>query len=218
MKNLVRNIGNLFNKNRKVSILVCSLVGVLAVGGVSFGIVNGAKQAAMSKALLAAAETGIISAEDAQNIPLNQEIVDPTTGETIVAAMDENGNIVTTVVKDASGAAVPGGEYTPSAPTGHTHTWLAHYATRPVTTQVEHPAVTHTERVCVHEAGIYCNICGFYAGESTADVDHEHGGWHTDPAKYEFRTVVDSPAWVETVTTQEQYVDYYYCSECGARQ
>ena len=65
-----------------------------------------------------------------------------------------------------------------------------------------------------------CGECGA-TGEGTEWTTHAkavHG--HDCPGGlfYTTKTVEVSPAHYETQTRTEQYIDYYYCSECGARQ
>ena len=220
MKKIIQNI-----KSHKIvsAVLGICLVGVIGVG-TGFGI-HQAKVANTQKALLMA-QDGYIDTDElnqlGDDIVLGEEIVAPD-GSTVVITKDANGNYQTTTVKDSSGnstgAVVPvsGGGDNPSpspAPViGHTHSWVAHYATRqiPQTQEVYHPAVTHTES---YDA---CNVCGrrLNPGEGACHCNGHANGCH---GMYEI--VVDQPAKTEYVTTYitEQYVDYYYCSECGARQ
>lgn len=174
------------------------------------------------------------------------EIVDPATGETVVLTQDENGNIVRTVTKDSggnsTGAVIPedhsheyhgggsstgggntsggGGDNPSPTPTpAHSHSWIAHHATRQVqhTSYVHHDAVT--QQVCIKQSGSYCNTCGVCLNGDYGEHAHTtgHGGSHHENAQYETRVV--QPAYDEPVTTtsNEDYIDYYYC-ECGARQ
>lgn len=208
MKKLIRNI-----KSHKVvsAVLGICLVGVIGVG-TGFGI-HQAKIANTQKALLLAQDGYIDSDELAQlgdDIALGEEVIAPD-GSTVVITRDANGNYVTTTVKDSEGQAT--GEVVPvPAPVGHSHTWIAHYATRevPHTEVVNHPAVTHREghTICTKCHNNYeylgpCHTCGYATPTSVVET-----------------TVVDKAAWTEYITTStvEQYIDYYYCSECGARQ
>ena len=207
MKKLIRNI-----KSHKVvsAVLGICLVGVIGVG-TGFGI-HQAKIANTQKALLLAQDGYIDSDELAQlgdDIALGEEIIAPD-GSTVVITRDANGNYVTTTVKDSEGQAT--GEVVPvPAPVGHSHTWVAHYATRevPHTEVVNHPAVTHKES---HDYCTKCHGCVDDCGF------HRHDGIACSTT-CKVITVVDQAAWTEYITTSttEQYIDYYYCSECGAR-
>lgn len=231
MKKLVRNIG-------KHKVITCSILAVLLVGGIGVGAAlnlnQNDKEQLKEKAIESLNNGDNINSEEMKELATGEEIVKDN-GETVVLTQDENGNVVETVVKDAqgnsTGAVVPQNHndsgVTPHssdpqpqpspqpAPQGHTHTWVAHYATRqvPQTSQVNHPAITH------NESHTFCCVC--HADVSSATVYNSHpcnnGMFNTTQKIVQ---IVDQAAWVETITTytNEQYVDYYYCSECGARQ
>lgn len=216
MKNLIKNI-----KKHKIgtAILGICLVGIIGVG-TGFGI-HQAKVANTQKALLLA-QDGYIDTEElnqlGEDIVLGEEIVAPD-GSTVVITKDADGNIQTTTIKDSSGnntgAVVPGGGgYTPSpVPSGHTHTWVAHYVTRqvPHTETINHPAITHKV------SHVICNTCGAIVDGQGSSHPCNNGAYCTHNS---IETVIDQPAWTEYVNTTvtEQYIDYYYCSECGAHQ
>ena len=198
MKSVIKKI-----KDHKIlsAVMGICLVGVIGVG-TGFGI-HQAKVANTQKALLMAQDGYIDSDELNQlgdDIVLGEEIVAPD-GSTVVITKDDSGNFVTTKVEYSSGSVV-------SPVAGHTHSWVAHYATRqvPQTQEVYHPAITH---IVPHD---YCSECNGIADSGP----HTHNG-HLSSTHTGRETVVDQEAWTETVTTYitEQYVDYYYCSECG---
>ena len=167
-----------------------------------------------TKAALSQLDNGIISAEDAQDLELNTELTKDN-GEVVVLTQNADGTVTETVVRDASGnntgAVVPtpggGGGVSPTpsptpTPVAHTHTWVPH------TTIVHHDAVYQTKWV----GHTHCNVCGAIV-DNVSRNDHpcKNGAYGT--------YVEDVPV---QVLVQEAYnqevVDYYYCSECGARQ
>ena len=185
----------------------------------------------------------IASLENTDGVVLGEEVVDSNTGETVVLTQDENGNIQKTVVKDAqgnsTGAVVPQNyntsgkisNFTPKSGNNesksedkgeestHTHTWTAHYATREVTRQVQHEAVTKREKYMIHDSYAKCLVkgCGqVYTEEHMNETGH--GRSMVVSAEYGYRDVVVTPAWTENVVSTENYIDYYYCSGCGERQ
>lgn len=253
MKNLFNKISN-FIRTHKWQTGVCASVLVLAVGAGGVGLaVQGKRIANTQKALEMAAENGSISVEQLEELEENggfadfgTEIVDPSTGETVVLTQNEDGTIVRTVVKDSSGvstgAVVPeshhsgggsgsgggsssGGDTPSPSPAGHTHNFVPEYGTRKVQTGTKYVVDTPaqaavTQEVLVHGPGNICNTCGYFASSTAERHAHEHGGWHSCGPEY--NTVVVSPAVAEqghyeAVYDTEQYIVCYRC-ECGATQ
>ena len=233
----------------QVGVGVSVLVLTIGCGAIGYAIHNKGKIDNTAKMIELAEGDGILTNEEIQNLEnndgvvLGEEVVDTKTGETVVLTQDENGNIQKTVVKDSqgnsTGAVVPQNyntsgkisNFTPvssdNANSGedkkeestHTHTWTAHYATREVTRQVQHEAVTKKEKYMIHDAYHKCLVkgCGQEATEEHVN-ETGHGRSMLVEAEYGYRDVVVSPAWTENVVTQENYIDYYYCSGCGEKQ
>lgn len=222
-KNIITRLGSVIKRHKVTSGII---IGCLAVCAIGVGLIayNNARMAGTYKAL-EFADKGYLTEDELKAIEENgglnygEEIVDPNTGETYVLSKDENGNVVSTVVKDAqgnsTGAVVPSGDNGSGQPSGgdnsnpqpaHQHTWVAQYQT------VHHDAVT--QQVCVSPGGSCCNSCGAICTNASEIEEHTHqtghGGWHSVAAKYQ--TQVISPAY------DEQVLVGYVCSGCGTHQ
>lgn len=218
MKSLVKKI-----KDHKVLSAVLGIWLVCFIGvGTAFGL-HQAKIANTQKALLMA-QDGYIDSDElkqlGEDIALGEEVVAPD-GSTVVITRDANGNLVTTTVKDAeghnTGAVVPGGGEVAPAPVGHTHTWVAHYATRQVETGTKYVVDVASQPIYTKRSVCCCNECG----QELTNGLHVHNGILCGSGNI-IKTILtgytQEQGHNEPVYTTEQYIDYYYCSECGVRQ
>lgn len=154
----------------------------------------------------------------------------------LIACGETETKINTTKETTPSNTSNISNESTISKPAGCSHSWVNHTATCNVTNVVHHPAeYTTVHHEAVKQDWLSCNCpgckCGqkFYGSNAleqlmdhcwivtgTLNVHCATGTAVTTPAYDEQVLVKD--AWDETVTTQESYVDYVYCSKCGQRQ
>ena len=173
-------------------VLSSVIISVCAVGIVGGGFAFGIHQANIdnTKKALNFAKDGYVD-----EVELNQLGEDIVLGEEIVL---DDGTVVV-VAKDENGNYVThttGGD-TP-APVIHTHTWVAHKTT------IHHPEISHKV------GHTYCNTCGAIVDGLSHSQHGCNGGHYTTHNGSE--KVVDQAAW------DQEVIDYYYCSECGARQ
>ena len=108
---------------------------------------------------------------------------------------------------------------TPSTPTGCSHDYTPHYTT------VHHDAEygDYDEPVYVNKDYIVCGVCGakFDYDDDMGMVNHtksQHGGYGSHYSDAE--NVLDHYEHHHTLRREaydEQVIDYYYCSKCGAR-
>lgn len=212
MKNLRAMISN-----HKIIASVCCTVSVLLVVCVVM-CANSLKFKATDKAL-EYAEKGYITEEELKDISSNgeivlgEEIVTPS-GETVILSQDENGNIVSTTVKDAQGnTLIEGNNESLDAP--HSHIWVNHYATKQVQSgtryvvdqQAQYKMVGHT----------YCKTCHQIV-DGMRGIHGCDGGMYCTYEGAERELVQNEVGHMEPVYTNTEYVDFIYCSSCGAHK
>ena len=186
----------LINIIKTHKVLSSVIISVCAVGIVGGGFAFGIHKANIdnTKKALNFAKDGYVDEVElnqlGEDIVLGEEIV-LDDGTVVVVTKDENGNYVT----HTTGGDTP--EPTPTPTPGHTHVWVAHY------TSVHH--------VDSHKESWWHCKCGAEGkngdGSHTA---HQNTGCMQSYGNIT-KNIVDRE-W------DEQVVDYYYCSECGARQ
>ncbi len=188
MKKLIKTI-----KNHKVfTSVICGVFTLSIVGviGYQYYKMNNTYKA------MEFAQDGIISSEELNQIgeiALGEEVTTPD-GQKVVITQDANGNYIVTPVTPGGDTPEPTPTPTPTPTPGHTHTWLAHYTS---VHHIDSHKESHTYCTKCHNLYEYrgpCNTCGV-ATPTTQKV-----------------IVITDREWDEPV------VDYYYCSECGARQ
>lgn len=93
---------------------------------------------------------------------------------------------------------------------GHIHSWIAHYNYR----QIQSGTNYVIDQTAVYKSVTCCNVCG--AKDVVYGVHQCNGGCFSS----HIERIIISPEighW-EPVYTQEQFIDYYYCCDCGCRQ
>lgn len=212
MKNLKMKI-----LNHKIMTSVCCGVIVLLVISVVV-CTNMNKYKATDKAL-EYAEKGYITEEELKDISSNgeivfdEEIVTPS-GETVILSQDENGNIVSTTVKDAQG-----NTYTENAnetqKTAHSHTWVNHYATKQIQTGTKYVVDQPAQYKMVGHT--YCKTCHQIV-DGMRGIHGCDGGMYCTYESAEKELVQNEIGHMEPVYGTTEYVDFVYCSGCGIHQ
>lgn len=187
-----------FKTHKVLSSAIISICVIGIVGGeVAFGI-HQAKIANTHKALELAKDGYVDQNELSQlgeEIALDEEIV-LEDGTVVVVSCDENGNYITH-------------SDNPSSPY-HSHTWVPHWSTH----QISHEEIVH--HPAVKESHTFCCVCHADVTDRAVYAAHTCKDGHFNTTQL---PVIITPGWSETITvySTEEYVDYYYCSECGTR-
>lgn len=194
------------NKKRKSVFILIILITILIMSLFVFMFANGAKlddnNSLDSKP--STLETVAFNNPDTQDI--SEEHAINENGELVVFTKDENGNVVSKVVSSDNNINNDDNSHGVS----HSHAWVPKYGTR----QVIVGSVYVVDQPAIIKSVTCCNVCG--AKDVVYGVHQCNNGCFSSHT--ERITVQQEIGHNDPVYSSEQYIEYYYCSECGTKK